>query len=319
MEEPIKVENLKKYFPVKRGHYTRKQLWLKAVDGVNIEIKRREIFGLAGESGCGKSTVGRLLVRLEDPTEGHIYFNGEDIANVKGKTLKKFRKSVQMIFQDPYESLNPRFTTLATIEEPLKLQHIGTDSERMEKVISTLKNVGLSERFLHRYPNELSGGQRQRVAIGRVLVLDPEFIVADEPCSMLDVSIRAEILKIILRLKDELNSELLYITHDLAEARYVADRLGIMYLGNIVEMGETAKTIDEPLHPYTKALVAATPVANPDIKRERIRLKGEVPKPVSPPSGCKFHPRCPLATKRCEEEEPQLRRVEGRWVACHLV
>jgi oligopeptide/dipeptide ABC transporter ATP-binding protein len=301
MEKLIEVQNVRKYFPVRRGFFSRGQVWLKAVDGVSFEVGKAEIFGLAGESGCGKTTVGRLLVRLEDPSEGHIYLQGEDIGMARGRELKKFRKDVQMIFQDPYESLNPRLTVSDTVVEPLKLQNIGSESERESRVVRALKEVGLSGDFLPRYPNELSGGQRQRVAIARALVVDPKFIVADEPCSMLDVSIRAEILNIILRLRDELKSGFLYITHDLAEAMYVTNMLGIMYLGKLVESGRSEEVIGEPLHPYTKALIASMPVANPEVERERIRLKGEIPKPIAPPPGCRFHPRCPIAVKVCEE------------------
>jgi peptide/nickel transport system ATP-binding protein len=324
-EAVVKVVKLKKWFPVKKGFFksllTRKELFLRAVDGISFDIRTKEIFGLAGESGSGKTTTGRLVLKTIDPTAGKIFFKGKDITGLTRKEMKPLRPEMQMVFQDPYESLNPRMTVKDIIAEGLGVQRIVSDEkEAEEKVLRILEDVKLvpPEQFISRYPHELSGGQRQRVAIARAFVLDPEFIVADEPISMLDVSIRAEILNLILELSEKYNVSFLYITHDLATARHLCDRIAIMYLGKIMEMGTAEEIVNEPLHYYTKALIAAVPVPDPKSRRTRSIVKGEIPSPINPPSGCRFHTRCPAAEKVCREKEPELIRVSGEhYVACH--
>ena len=326
MDELIKVENLKKYFPVNLGFFrslaTRQEISVKAVDNVSFEIKRKEIFGLAGESGSGKTTTGRVILRLIEPTSGKAIFKGQDIfeTDINPKIL---RREMQMIFQDPYESLNPRFTVYDIISEPLKIHKVyKTEQEVEEKVLAELEEVKITppEQFLFRYPHELSGGQRQRVALARSLVLDPEFVVADEPVSMLDVSIRAEVLNLMFELIQKHNVSFLYITHDLALARHICDRVGIMYLGKIVEMSAAEKIVYEPLHPYTKALIIAVPIPDPNARRSEAVIKGEIPSPINPPEGCRFHTRCPsYIGDICRTKEPELMDVGGEhYVACHL-
>ncbi|MCS7385430.1 MAG: ABC transporter ATP-binding protein [archaeon GB-1867-005] len=326
MAEPlVKVVDLKKWFPIRRGLLdtllSRKKLYVKAVDGVSFEICPKEIFGLAGESGCGKTTTGRCILRLIEPTGGKIFFERKDITSLSSRELKPLRRYIQIIFQDPYESLNPRMTIYDILAEPLRVQRIVEDpSEEEELVHNALEEVELTppSEFFYRYPHELSGGQRQRVAIARAFILKPKFIVADEPVSMLDVSIRSEILKIMLRERERYETAILFITHDLSLARHMCEKIAIMYLGKIVELGETEKVIQEPLHPYTQALIAAVPIPDPTYKRGKIPIKGEVPNPINLPSGCRFHPRCPHAMKICSEEGPQLIDVDGRLVSCHL-
>ena len=300
----IKVRNLKKYFELKQGFLSLSKdvPVVKAVDDVGFDIRSGEILGLVGESGCGKTTTGRLLTRLEDPTDGFVFFLGRDIALLEGEDVKIFRRNIQMVFQDPYESLNPRTTVLQTIMEPLLNHNIGdTFEERVEMVVQALEDAGLApaKEYLARFPHELSGGQRQRVAIARALVIKPKVIVADEPVSMLDVSIRAGVLNLMLDLRDKYGIPYLFITHDIAVARYVSDRLGVMYLGSIVELGETDKVIFEPKHPYTQALLSAVPVPDPEAKHGRIKIKGEIPSAANVPLGCRFRPRCPKAFRAC--------------------
>jgi len=321
----VKTENLKKWFPLRRGLFDalrgRPSQYLKAVDGISFGIRPGEIFCLAGESGCGKTTTGRLVLRLLDPTEGHVFFEGIDITSLEGEELKTFRRKAQIIFQDPYESLSPTMNVLDIVTEPLVIHNIGSKSERIEYAIKALEDVALepAENFLHRYPHELSGGQRQRVAIARAIILKPKFIVADEPVSMLDMSIRAGILKLMLDIREKYKIAYLFITHDLAVAKHICDRIAIMYLGKIVEMGSAEQVIDNPYHPYTKALVAAIPIPNPLVKVDNVPIKGEVPSPINLPTGCRFHPRCPYATTICRQVEPNLIEVEhDHMVACHL-
>lgn len=320
----LDVQNLKKWFPVRMGFFQsilgKRQLFVRAVDGISFNVKKGEIFGLAGESGSGKTTTGRLLLRLVQPTEGKVFFEGKNIASMKASKLKPIRRKMQIIFQDPYESLDPRKIIYSIVQEPLSIQGIiGKEAE--EKVYRVMEDVQLipPEQFLFRFPHELSGGQRQRVAVARALVLNPEFIVADEPVSMLDVSIRADILKLMINLRDRYNVTFLYITHDLALSRHVCDEIAIMYLGKIVEMGSTDVVLRKPVHPYTKALIAAVPIPDPTSRRVEVVLKGEIPSPVNPPSGCRFHTRCPVMMSGiCRKEEPPLVEVEkGHYVACH--
>jgi peptide/nickel transport system ATP-binding protein len=322
-ETLVKVEHLRKLFPVSRGLFRAVKSYVYAVDDISFEIKKGEILGLAGESGCGKTTTGKLLVRLEEPTEGHIYLNGVDIATLEGKELKRFRRNVQMIFQDPYESLNPRMTIYDTVAEPLAVQKIGNIVERQERVAEMLSLVGLTppESFLFRFPHELSGGQRQRVAIARAMVLNPAFIVADEPTSMLDVSIRSGVMKLMIELREKFEISYLYITHDLSVARYMCDRIAIMYLGKIVELGETEEVIQNPLHPYAKALLSAVPIPDPTYKREPIEIKGGVGKPIDPKPQCRFLERCPIAVGHCQEapHPPLEDKGKGHYVACYEV
>jgi peptide/nickel transport system ATP-binding protein len=321
----VQVEKLKKHFPLKKGFLstvlTKEQETVKAVDGVSYGVKKGEILGLAGESGSGKTTTGRLMIRLEKPTEGSIYFEGKDITKLGDRELRPLRRDMQIIFQDPFESLDPRMTVKSIIAEPLRIQKIAkTEEEVEERVKKMLTEVELvpPEEFLLRFPHELSGGQRQRVAVARAFILGPKFVVADEPVSMLDVSIRAEILNLMLNLVQKQGASFIYITHDLALAKHICDRVVIMYLGKIMEMANSDRIIDYALHPYTKALIAAVPIPDPSYKRTDV-ISGEIPSPVNPPSGCRFHTRCPYAHERCVTEEPSLVETEkDHFVACHL-
>ena len=320
MSEPIlKVKGLKVHFPVSGGFLAKKQI-VKAVDGVDFEIAEGETFGLVGESGCGKSTTGRAIVKINTPTAGKIYVNGKDITTIKGKELKQFKRDVQMIFQDPYASLNPRMTVGEIIREPMDIHNIGTKEEREKRVRELLEIVGLKPDHIRRYPHEFSGGQRQRIGIARTLALNPKFIVCDEPISALDVSIQAQVINLLEKIQAEMGISYLFIAHDLSMVKHISDRIGVMYLGNLVEVGDSDDVYRRPLHPYTQALLSAVPIPDPKVarERERIVLQGELPSPINPPSGCVFRTRCPKATEKCAQAKPQLKTVEGRQVACFL-
>ena len=316
----LKVENLKVHFPVKGGLFTKKQV-VKAVDGVSFEIYPRETFGLVGESGCGKSTTGRAIVKLYEPTSGTVYYHGEDVTKIKGSHLAEFRRNVQMIFQDPYASLNPRMTVGEIIREPMDSHHIfNTKEEREQRVRELLDIVGLKPDHIRRYPHEFSGGQRQRIGIARTLALNPQFIVCDEPISALDVSIQAQVINLLEHIQKEMGISYLFIAHDLSMVKHISDRIGVMYLGNLVEIGESDDVYHRPLHPYTQALLSAVPIPDPRVAREkkRIVLEGELPSPLDTPSGCVFRTRCPNATERCAREKPGMVNVGKRTVACFL-
>ena len=316
----LKVENLKVHFPVKGGLFTKKQV-VKAVDGVSFEIYPRETFGLVGESGCGKSTTGRAIVKLYEPTSGTVYYHGEDVTKIKGSHLAEFRRNVQMIFQDPYASLNPRMTVGEIIREPMDIHHIfNTKEEREQRVRELLDIVGLKPDHIRRYPHEFSGGQRQRIGIARTLALNPQFIVCDEPISALDVSIQAQVINLLEHIQKEMGISYLFIAHDLSMVKHISDRIGVMYLGNLVEIGESDDVYHRPLHPYTQALLSAVPIPDPRVAREkkRIVLEGDLPSPLDTPSGCVFRTRCPNATERCAREKPGMVNVGKRTVACFL-
>lgn len=327
-ETLVRVENLRKLFPVGAGLFQRVRSYIHAVDGLNFELYPGETLGLVGESGCGKTTTGKLLVRLLEPTEGRILMlnDGEyqDVAHVsRGKEMKDYRRRVQMIFQDPYESLNPRLTIYDTVAEPLTVQGIGNIVEREDRVAEMLELVGLipAAAFMFRYPHELSGGQRQRVAIARALVVEPIFIAADEPTSMLDVSIRIEIMRLMLEIGQRLSVSYLYVTHDLAVARYMCDRIAVMYLGKIVEMGDTEDILHNPQHPYARALLSAVPNPDPRMDRQTLEIKGGIPKPIDPAPRCRFFDRCTYAQKICEDSDhpPLEEKGPGHQVACYVV
>ncbi len=319
----LEVRNLKKYFPITQGIlFQRKVADVKAVDGISFDVKPGETLGLVGESGCGKSTTGRTILQLYRPTEGEVLFRGKDLAKLKGESLRKMRSDMQMIFQDPYASLNPRMTVGDIIAEPLEVHNIAKGKEKKERVQELLQIVGLNPYFVNRYPHEFSGGQRQRIGIARALAVNPDFIVCDEPISALDVSIQAQIINLLEELQDRFGLTYLFIAHDLSVVRHISDRVAVMYLGRIVELTDSRSLYANPLHPYTRALLSAVPIPDPLIeeKRERIILVGDVPSPVNPPKGCRFHTRCPLAIPICKEVAPEWRDVgNGHWVECHVV
>ncbi len=311
------VQDLKKYFPVKTGLLQRVTANVRAVDGVSFTIRNGECLGLVGESGCGKTTVGRTILRLIEPTAGHVLFENVDIAKADAKTLKAMRRNMQIIFQDPYSSLDPRTPIGQSIEEGLVIHNIGTKAERQKTVLDMLKKVGLEKYHGERYPHEFSGGQRQRIGIARALALRPKFIVCDEPVSALDVSIQSQVLNLLKDLQKEFGLTYLFIAHNLSVVEHISDRVAVMYLGKMSELASRAELYKNPLHPYTKALMSAIPIPQPKLKRERIVLKGDVPSPLNPPSGCRFHTRCPIAIERCSQEEPVFEeKSPDHWVAC---
>jgi oligopeptide transport system ATP-binding protein len=320
----VRVENLTKHFPITQGIVVQRQIGaVQAVDNVSFDIREGETLGLVGESGCGKSTTGRTILQLHRPTSGKAYYQDQDLTTLKGEDLRRMRRFMQIIFQDPYASLNPRLTVGDIIGEPLEVHRIEkSKKKRTERVQELLRLVGLNPYFINRYPHEFSGGQRQRIGVARALALQPKFIICDEPISALDVSIQAQVVNLLEKLQDEFGLTYLFIAHDLSMVRYISDRTAVMYLGKIVELADREELYGHPLHPYTQALLSAVPVPDPVVERDRKRviLTGDVPSPANPPSGCNFHPRCPLAEQVCQEEEPEWREASpDHWVACHLV
>ena len=313
----VEVNNLVKYFPVRAGLLQRVVNHVKAVDDVSFVVRKGETLGMVGESGCGKTTVGRTMLRLVEPTSGSVKFGNQDVFSLKPKDLKVVRRDMQIIFQDPYASLDPRVPIGESVMEGLHIHRIGTPKERVDIMLETLKKVGLEDYHARRYPHEFSGGQRQRIGIARALALRPQFIICDEPVSALDVSIQSQVLNILKDLQSEFGLTYLFIAHNLSVVEHVSDRVAVMYLGKMVELTTREELFRNALHPYTKALMSAIPVPNPRMKRDRIILKGDVPSPLNPPKGCRFHPRCPVAIEKCSHEEPQFKELSpDHWVAC---
>ncbi|MEN6410635.1 MAG: dipeptide ABC transporter ATP-binding protein [Anaerolineaceae bacterium] len=316
----IQVRNLKKYFPVRGGVLQRVKAQVQALDDVSFDIYEGETLGLVGESGCGKTTVGRAMLRLIEPTAGSVTFDGVDVLKLRGKAMKDMRRNMQIIFQDPYASLDPRMPIGESVMEGLNIHHIGTPKERYGIMLETLRKVGLEDYHARRYPHEFSGGQRQRIGIARALALRPRFIVCDEPVSALDVSIQSQVLNILRDLQKEFGLTYLFIAHNLSVVEHISDRVAVMYLGKMVELAAREELFRNPLHPYTQALMSAIPIPDPKIHRDRIILTGDVPSPLNPPKGCLFHPRCPLVMEKCKVEEPAFREVSpGHSAACWLV
>ena len=319
----LEVRDLKKHFPIRRGVFRNVVGHVKAVDGVSFAVRPGETLGLVGESGCGKTTVGRTLLRLIEPTSGTITFEGRDVTTASGSTLRRLRRDMQIVFQDPYSSLNPRMTVQAIVEEGLVIHGIGNRQERLKLVAKTLRDVGLDPGYMQRYPHEFSGGQRQRIGIARALVMNPKLLVLDEPISALDVSIQSQVINLLTELRqgsaDRNQLTYVFISHDLSVVEYIADRVAVMYLGEIVELATSEQLYRNPLHPYTRALLSSVPVMDPTAKRERIVLQGDVPSPANPPAGCRFHPRCPLAEEICRHKVPRELNLDGHLVRCHVV
>ncbi len=321
-ETLLKVEDLKMHFPIYRGVFQRQVGAVRAVDGISFDVYRGETLGLVGESGCGKSTTGRTILQLYKPTDGQIHFEGADLVTLHGEEMRRMRRKMQMIFQDPYASLNPRMTVEQIVGEPLMVHNVATGKEIEERVKHLLELVGLNPAFSTRYPHEFSGGQRQRVGVARALALQPSFIICDEPISALDVSIQAQVVNLLEELQEQFNLTYLFIAHDLSMVRHISKRVAVMYLGVIVELTDRDELYSSPLHPYTQALLSAVPIPDPvlDAQRKRTILEGDVPSPANPPSGCRFRTRCPIAQSLCAESRPEFREVKpGHFVACHLV
>jgi oligopeptide transport system ATP-binding protein len=319
-EPLLSVHNLKKYFPIHRGVLGRVAAHVKAVDDISFDINKGETFGLVGESGCGKTTAGRVILRLLEPDGGSIRFDGIDLLSLKKEELRRKRRDMQIIFQDPYASLNPRMTIRTIVGEPFAIHHIAAGSDRETRVEELLKTVGLDSSVMNRYPHEFSGGQRQRIGIARALALRPKLIVADEPVSALDVSIQAQIINLLADLQEQFGLTYFFISHAIPVIEHISTRIGVMYLGKLVEIGTSRQICTAPKHPYTQALLSAVPIPDPGARKQRVVLRGDVPTPIDPPSGCRFHTRCPIAVDRCKVEEPPLRQIEdGRDAACHLV
>jgi peptide/nickel transport system ATP-binding protein len=314
----LQVDHLKQYFPVKTDSLFKPKAYVKAVDDISFQLYEGETLSIVGESGCGKSTTGRAILRLDEPTDGKVYYSGKDILGLNKKEMRKLRGDLQVIFQDPFASLNPRQTVKQILNEAMAIQDVVEKPNRMDRMLELLGYVGLPQEALDRYPHEFSGGQRQRIGIARALAVNPKLIICDEAVSALDVSIQAQILNLLKKLQNQFGLTFLFISHDLSVVRHISDRVMVMYLGKVVEIADKKDLFDTPLHPYTKALLSSIPVPNPVIKRERILLKGDVPSPINPPSGCRFHTRCPFATEKCKVEEPAIRELgTNHFVSCH--
>jgi peptide/nickel transport system ATP-binding protein len=314
----LKVDQLKQYFPVKTESIFKPKAFVKAVDDVSFELFEGETLSIVGESGCGKSTTGRAILRLDEPTDGKVYYSGQNILELNKKEMRKLRGDLQVIFQDPFASLNPRQTVKQILNEAMAIQNVVEKPKRMDRMLELLGYVGLPPEALDRYPHEFSGGQRQRIGIARALAVDPKLIICDEAVSALDVSIQAQILNLLKKLQKQFQLTFLFISHDLSVVRHISDRVMVMYLGKVVEIAEKKDLFDSPLHPYTKALLSSIPVPNPTLKRERVMLTGDVPSPIDPPTGCRFHTRCPFAVENCKQGEPALREIRNNhFVSCH--
>lgn len=315
----LQVRNLKKYYPVRRGFFRTSKRTLRAVDDISFDVTHGETFGLVGESGCGKTTTGRCILRLVEPTSGQIQFEGKNLLDLNAGEMRAMRRNMQMIFQDPFGSLNPRMTIGTILDEPLLIHHTGKKRERLERVEELLQLVGMDPSVMHRFPHEFSGGQRQRIGIARALALKPKLIVADEPVSSLDVSVQAQIINLLKELQEKLKLTFVFIAHDLSVVEHSSDRIGVMYLGKLVEISPSLQLFREPLHPYTRVLLSSIPIPDPNVRKRKGTLAGEIPTPIEPPAGCRFHPKCPLAVDRCKVEEPLLRMLRpDHVVACHV-
>ena len=315
----LNVANLKKYFPIRRGLFSRVAGQVKAVDDISFQIRKGETLGLVGESGCGKTTTGRTILRLLRPTAGKVEFDKIDVAGSRGDQLRQLRRDMQIVFQDPFGSLNPRMTIKGIVEEGLIVHRLGDRRQRLEKVRRTMEQVGLDPGYINRYPHEFSGGQRQRICVARALATGAKFMVLDEPISALDVSIQSQIINLLVELREKYQLTYLFIAHDLSVVEYISDRVAVMYLGQIVETATSGELYGNPLHPYTRALLSSVPTMDPTTRRRRIVLEGDVPSPINPPSGCRFHPRCPLAMEICKHQAPNELDIDGHWVQCHAV